>query len=242
MPNTGYKAYTNLEQYYVDNDEATGIIKANSILDPDYIAPFIDLGFCPLPSPSPTSSPSITPTPTVTPTVTPSITTTPTRTPSLTPTPSITPSITTTPSKTPSVTVTPTPSLSPNSIPAVIDVNAQVVACVDGQCADTLAYSIYLNQPAPVAINYVLRITLRQFFSFYGGFNSEEVTSFRQEPTYYTTTLNVTGVIPVGAQGDQFNLNPCSTGGGLYVGCSDGVISVCIVYVDNTVINNVGIC
>ena len=58
MANTGYKAYTNLEQYYVDNDEATGVTKSNATNDPDYIAPFIDLAFCPLPSPSPTSSPT----------------------------------------------------------------------------------------------------------------------------------------------------------------------------------------
>lgn len=242
MANTGYKAYTNLEQYYVDNSEATGVTKPNSVLDPDYIAPFIDLDFCPLPSPSPTSSPSITPTPTVTPTVTPSLTATPTRTPSVTPSITITPTVTPSITITPSITMTPSVTPSPASTPVLLEVSANVLACVDGQCADTLAYTIRLNQPAPVAINYVLRVTLTQFFSFYNGFDSEEVTSFRQEPIYYTTTLNVTGVIPVGAQQDNYNLNACTTGGGSYVGCTDGVESVCIVYVDDTVTNSVGTC
>ena len=32
MSNTGYKAYTNLEQYFLDNDTATGITKLNSVI------------------------------------------------------------------------------------------------------------------------------------------------------------------------------------------------------------------
>jgi hypothetical protein len=107
-----------------------------------------------------------------------------------------------------------------------------------------LAYSIRLNQPATVAVNYILQVTLIQFFGFYGStFESDEVTSLRDAPiSYFTTVINVTGTIPVGAQQDNYNLNACTTGGGSYVGCTDGVESVCIVYVDDTVTNSVGTC
>ena len=126
MSNTGFKAYTNLEQYYVDNGIATGITKPNSISDPDYIAPVYDTIYCPLPSLSATPTPTVSTTPSITPTVTPTVTPTITPTPStgilpsISLTPSTTPSISITPSITPTVTVTPsiTPSLSGN--PALI--------------------------------------------------------------------------------------------------------------------------
>jgi len=122
MSNTGYKAYTNLEQYYIDNSVATGITKVNSIMDPDYIAPVYDSAFCPLPSLSATPTPTVSTTPSITPTVTPTITTTPSITPSVTVSTSVplSPSITPTISVTPTITITPsiTPSISGN--PALI--------------------------------------------------------------------------------------------------------------------------
>jgi hypothetical protein len=142
MSNTGFKAYTNLEQYYLDNSVATGVTKPNSPSDPDYIAPFLDLAFCPLPSASPSVTPtiSLTPsisispsvTPTVTPSVTPSISISPNipSTPSVTPstsatpsvTPSVTPTISVTPSisTTPSISVTPTISVTPSTTPPTL--------------------------------------------------------------------------------------------------------------------------
>ena len=81
MSNTGIKIYANLEQYYIDNNVATGVTKPNTIGDPDYIAPTLDLTFCPLPSASPSATPSISVTPSIS--ATPSIT--PTTTPSVTP-------------------------------------------------------------------------------------------------------------------------------------------------------------
>ena len=47
MANTGYKGYTNLEQYYTDDSSATGTTKANAIGGADYIAPVSDTGTCP---------------------------------------------------------------------------------------------------------------------------------------------------------------------------------------------------
>lgn len=246
MSNTGYKAFLNLAQYYVDSGEETGVLKPNDPLDPDYIAPFIDLAFCPLPSFSPTPTPSVTTTPSTTPSVTPTVTATPSNTPpppSPTRTPSVTPTVTPSVTRTPSVTVTPTPTPSRGSKPIVLEVDANVVACVAGQCADTLAYSIFLNQPATVAVNYSLDITLTQFFNLYDNTISPELTTFRSPSTQtYTSTLTVFGTIPVGAQQDTYNWDPCNTGGGVYVGCSSGVTNVCISYIDSTVTNNAGTC
>jgi len=66
MANSGQVLYTNLEEYYLDNSDATGVTKPNVSPDPDYIPTFYDPIICPLPSVSPT------PTPTVTPSITPS--------------------------------------------------------------------------------------------------------------------------------------------------------------------------
>ena len=122
MPNTGYKAYTNLKFVFLDNGEYLGMTKSNSPSDPDYIAPVYDVISCPLPIPSPSPSktpsktPSLTPsisvsrtpqaTPSVTPSVTISISTTPTVTPSISKTPSVTPSLTPTPTPTPNTKYT----------------------------------------------------------------------------------------------------------------------------------------
>ena len=127
MPNTGYKAYTNLEQYFLDNGTATGITKLNSVSDPDYVAPVYDPILCPPPSVSPSVTPSLTPSVTITPSVTPSITISVTPsvspviiTPSITPT--VTPTVTVTPSKTPSITpsrsIPATPSITPTVTPS----------------------------------------------------------------------------------------------------------------------------
>jgi hypothetical protein len=239
MANTGYKAYTNLAQYFTDNEAETGITKSNSALDPDYIAPFLDLEFCPLPSLSPSPSPTPTVTPSITPTITPTRTPSVTITPSVTVTPSVTPSVTVTPTRTPSVTVTPSITPSRDFKPTVTAKAASVISCIPGQCADTLNYSIYLNSPATVPVNYSLTVTLQQFTGGGGGGNEFIST---ESNTSYIEELNVFGTIPVGAQQDNYNLNPCNTGGGVFVGCSSRVISVCINYVDNTVINGVGTC
>jgi hypothetical protein len=109
MSNTGFKAYTNLEQYYVDSGVATGTTKTNSISDPDYVAPVYDTNYCPLPSLSATPTPTVSITPSITPTVTPTVT------PSISVTPSIgvSLSVSVTPSKTPAVSLTPTISITP---------------------------------------------------------------------------------------------------------------------------------
>ena len=115
MSNTGFKAYTNLEQYYLDNGVATGVTKINNISDPDYVTPVYDPITCalPTPTPTPTTTPTLTPTPTptLTPTPTPTLTPTPTIQPTLTPTPTPTSTPTPTPTITPTATPTPTPSL-----------------------------------------------------------------------------------------------------------------------------------
>lgn len=47
--NTGQKTYGMLEQYYLDNGVATGVTKANTSTDPDYVAPVTDTTACPVP-------------------------------------------------------------------------------------------------------------------------------------------------------------------------------------------------
>jgi len=49
MPNTGYKAWSTLEEYYTDDNTSTGITKLNSVDDPDYVAPVYDESACSLP-------------------------------------------------------------------------------------------------------------------------------------------------------------------------------------------------
>jgi len=69
MPSSGYQSFTTIEQYYLDNGVATGIIKANDPLDPDYVPDVYNIIACPLTLPdSPTPTPTKTPTPTPTPT------------------------------------------------------------------------------------------------------------------------------------------------------------------------------
>lgn len=41
MTNTGYKAYTTLEQYNVYSGNATGVTKPNTVGDADYVAPVL---------------------------------------------------------------------------------------------------------------------------------------------------------------------------------------------------------
>ena len=48
MANSGYKGYTTLEEYYVDDNSATGTTKPNVSTDPDYIAPVYDDISCPV--------------------------------------------------------------------------------------------------------------------------------------------------------------------------------------------------
>jgi hypothetical protein len=48
-PNTGYKGWTELEEYYLDDNTPTGNTKPNVDTDPDYVAPVYDTTACPLP-------------------------------------------------------------------------------------------------------------------------------------------------------------------------------------------------
>lgn len=47
--NDGYVVYATLEEYYTDDNSLTGNTKANDIGDPDYVAPVLNTGACPLP-------------------------------------------------------------------------------------------------------------------------------------------------------------------------------------------------
>jgi len=47
--NTGFKAWTTLEEYNVATGAATGNTKPNDSGDPDYVAPVYDPAICPLP-------------------------------------------------------------------------------------------------------------------------------------------------------------------------------------------------
>ncbi|MTH18282.1 DUF5977 domain-containing protein [Flavobacterium sp. LC2016-01] len=47
MGNTGYKSFTFLEKYYIDDNTPTGETKPNAATDPDYIAPALDITSCP---------------------------------------------------------------------------------------------------------------------------------------------------------------------------------------------------
>lgn len=138
MSNTGYKAYTNLEQYYINSGIATGVTKTNSISDPDYVAPVYDTAYCPLPSLTPSPTPSVTPTISVTPTVTPSVTPSISSSPATTPSNSVTPSISVTPSVTPTISktpsITPTISLTPSNAPSYNYYEADRYDCINGLC------------------------------------------------------------------------------------------------------------
>lgn len=47
--NTGYKAWSLLEEYFVDSGELSGNTKPNDPADPDYVVPIYDTVTCPLP-------------------------------------------------------------------------------------------------------------------------------------------------------------------------------------------------
>jgi hypothetical protein len=89
------------------------------------LSPSVTPSITATPSETPSITPTISLTPSITPSETPSVTVTPSETPSVTVTPSVTPSITATPSETPSVTpsetpsVTLTPSITPSETPSV---------------------------------------------------------------------------------------------------------------------------
>ena len=222
MSNTGFKAYTNLEQYYLDNGIATGVTKPNTIGDPDYVAPVLDLTFCPLPSASPSATPSISVTPSIsaTPSITPSIT--PSVTPSISTTPSISLSVSLTPSLTPSISISATPSVTPTVTPSitpspsigyaprVIDLNASTKSCFGGGCSDYLGWDITLLEPVNVDTNYILAIELYQF------------GVYQYTYTAYGTIL----------AGQNYNSSDPCLGGGTYVGCGYVVNSVCISSID----------
>ncbi len=58
MANTGYKAFSLVESYYVGDGVATGFYKNNVVGDPDYVAPIYDIVTCPLADTTPPSTPS----------------------------------------------------------------------------------------------------------------------------------------------------------------------------------------
>lgn len=213
MSNTGIKAYTNLEQYYLDNGVATGITKPNNPSDPDYVAPVLDLAFCPLPSASPSVTPSITVTPTPTLSVTPSISISTSVPISPSSTPSVTPSISisVTPSVTPSITPSVTPSISVGYAPFVAEIGANIQSCLGG-CNDTLGWYITLTSPVTVNTNYTLAIDL-----YLNGI-----------PSY---THYASGVILAGNVTDT--INNCTDGA--YIGCNYSVNSICVIYIDTPV-------
>jgi hypothetical protein len=165
MSNSGFKAYTDLEQYYVDSGVATGTTKTNSISDPDYIAPVYDINYCPLPSAPATPSPTVSVTPSITPSVTPTVTPTISVTPSIsvsisvTPTISVTPSITPTISATPSISVTPsitptislTPSITPSVPTTYYYYSADRYECTGGYC--NYIETINIANPTQVTID-----------------------------------------------------------------------------------------
>jgi hypothetical protein len=70
MANTGYQAYTTLEQYYVLTGLPTGVTKPNDPGDPDYVAPVLNLIDCPLPTTTSTTSTTTTAEPTTSTTTT----------------------------------------------------------------------------------------------------------------------------------------------------------------------------
>lgn len=228
MSNTGFKAYTDLEQYYLDNGNATGVTKPNSPSDPDYIAPVLDLVFCPLPSASPSIStsvsvtPSISVTPSVTPTVTPSVTPSVTLSVSVTPSVSITPSVPSSVSVTPSISVTPTisismtpsisvtPSSTPGFTPNVIAAQGYTDPC-GGGCNEYLGWYITLDQNVAVDTNYTLNI---EIYNQYG---------------IYQYTYTASGTILAGSNTNSSD--PC-LGGGTYIGCGYVVNNTCVATID----------
>ena len=61
--NTGYVAYSNLEEYFLDNGQNTGNVVYNFPDNPNYVIPYYDPTQCPLPSPTPSITPTPTPSP-----------------------------------------------------------------------------------------------------------------------------------------------------------------------------------
>lgn len=61
--NTGYVAYSNLEEYFLDNGQSTGNIVFNLPTNPNYVTPYYDPIQCPLPSPTPSITPTPSPSP-----------------------------------------------------------------------------------------------------------------------------------------------------------------------------------
>jgi len=151
---TGFLAYSNLEEFNINGGNSTGITKPNNTSDPDYVAPVFNTDACPLPSSTPSPTPSNSPTPSTTPSATPSITPTPSTTPSVTPTPSISLSPTPTPSVTPSIT----PSPSTPSTPAVTFASGFITICEDG--FEYLNWGVSINQPYNTDIDFTLKIDL----------------------------------------------------------------------------------
>lgn len=152
MPNSGYIIYTTLEEYFLDNGQATGNTKPNTIGDPDYIAPVYDTDVCNLPSATPSVTPTVTPSISVSISPTPSVSTStpPSPTPSVTPsvTPSIPVSVSPSVTPSPSLNVSPTPSPSVN---AYYYYSADRYECIDGYC--TYVETISIANPIELVVD-----------------------------------------------------------------------------------------
>ena len=123
--------------YATQNDNDPTCVTATSIGDGPISTVYTITNDCPLPSPTPTitstmtptnsSTPTVTPTNTETPTVTPTNTETPTVTPTNTETPTVTPTNTETPTVTPTNTETPTSTVTPGNTetPTVTPTNTE---------------------------------------------------------------------------------------------------------------------
>ena len=144
---------------------------------------YVSIGLCPLPTPTPSVTSSVTPTNTATPTNTPTNTTTntatPTNTPTVTKTPTNTPTVTKTPTNTPSVTPTDTPASTPTQTPTpsvtfnyTIEVNQQyeytigMLGSFSGGTApsgSTVPYSVMTSEDGNVTIVQLNAISLGGF-------------------------------------------------------------------------------
>jgi hypothetical protein len=96
----------------------------------------------------------------------------------------------------------------------VTAVGAGTQPCIGGTVDDYLAWTINLNAPAPVDINYQLNIVLSS-----NGFE---------------TVYSASGTVPQGEVSDECNNNPCGCGGA-FIGGGYQVVSVCLSSIDNGV-------
>lgn len=148
---------------------------------------------------------------------------TPSVTPSVTPTITVTPTPTITPTNTPSISITPTPSTSIGAIPTITSVNVNLYDCYLKN--DYIGYSIDLDIPALVDVNYILQITMYSFST-----------------NTFSYIVNAAGTIPAGQTTDVNNSNPCGGSGGIAVGGLYYPYSACLYYIDSSINNSLTLC